>query len=128
MKSLEDLEGAFDSGLQVWESDIVEKHAHVMGHKIVREVRRETPVISGNLRRRFFFRVEKRRKDVVIVISNDVDYAAPVNYGHRIVRAKKTVGMKKGRYMLEKGIETYKNTYLADDIQGMLDDLKGAMR
>lgn len=128
MKSLEDMETAFDCGLTAWEAGIVEKHASVMGHKIVREIKRKTPVDTGTLRRRFFFRVEKRGKDLVIVIGNDVDYAGPVNNGHRIVRAKKTVGMKKGVHMLENGIETYKNTYLEDDVQGMLDDLKGALK
>ena len=128
MKSLEDLEIAFDCGLRAWESKIVEKHASVMGHKIVREVKRKTKVVTGNLRRRFFFRVEKRGKDTVIVISNDADYAGPVNNGHRIVRGGKTIGMFKGRHMLENGMETYNNAYLADDIQGMLDDLKGALK
>ncbi len=128
MKSLEDLETAFDCGPRAWESEIVEKYASVMGHKIVREIKRKTPVDTGNLRRRFFFRVEKRGRDTVIVISNDADYAAPVNNGHRIVRGGKTMGMFKGHHMLEKGIETYKNTYLEDDIQGMLDGLKGALK
>ena len=128
MKSLEDMEIAFDCGLRTWEAGTVEKHASVMGHKIVREIKRKTKVVSGNLRRRFFFRVERRGKDTVIVIYNDADYAAPVNNGHRIVRGGKTVGMFKGHHMLERGIETYKNTYLADDIQGMLDALKGALK
>lgn len=128
MRSLEDLERAFESGLTVWEKGIVKKRASVMGHKIVREVKRETPVNTGNLRRRWFFRLEERSGEIVIVISNDADYAAAVNNGHRIVRAKKTAGVVKGRHMLEKGIETYQSRYLKTDVEDMLQDLRQAMK
>jgi hypothetical protein len=128
VKTLEDLERAFESGLTVWEKEVLKKRASVMGHKIVREVKRETKVITGNLRRRWFFRLEERSGEMVIVISNDADYAAAVNNGHRIVRARKTVGMAKGRHMLEKGIETYQSKYLKDDVEGMLQDLRQAIR
>ncbi len=128
MRSLEDLEIAFASGLTAWESGIVEKRASVMGHKIIREIKRRTPVDTGNLRRRFFFRIEKRGKDIFIIICNDADYAALVNNGYRIVRGKKTVGMKKGRHMLEAGIQVYKDAYLDEDIRGMLAELRGKMK
>lgn len=128
MKTLEDLERAFESGLSAWEKEIVKKHASVMGHKIVREVKRHTPVITGNLRRRWFARVEERNGEVVIVISNDADYAAAVNNGHRVVRAKKTVGFVKGRHMLETGLQTYQDAYMKQDVEEMLKALGGAMR
>ena len=107
MKSLEDLEDVFQAGIDAWENDIVYTHASVMGHKIVREIKRLTPVDTGNLRRRWFFRVDKATGDVIIWISNDAEYAPHVNNGHRIVRAKKTVGKTKGRHMLEKGMQEY---------------------
>lgn len=128
MKSLEDLEMAFDRGLNAWEQDIVEAHAKKMAAKVVGEVKRETKVQTGNLRRRWDGRAEKRSDGADIIITNDADYAAAVNDGHRIVSHGKTVGYKEGRHMLETGIANYQNTYLKDDLQGMVDDLGKKMR
>ena len=128
MKSLEDLEMAFDRGLNAWEQDIVEAHAKKMAAKVVGEVKRETQVQTGNLRRRWDGRVEKRSDGADIIITNDADYAAAVNDGHRIVSHGKTVGYKEGRHMLETGIANYQNTYLKDDLQGMVDNLGKKLR
>lgn len=128
MKSLEDLEDAFESGLRAWEEEIVKKRAAAMGMKIIREIKMLTKVITGNLRRRWFFTVEVRDGEIVIWISNDAEYAAPVNYGHRIVRGGKTVGKTQGKFMLEEGIQTYQDTYMQQDVEDMLNDLKGAMK
>ena len=128
MRTLEELDTALRSGLRAWESAIVERHAARMGQKVVREVKRKTKVVTGNMRRRWFSHVEKRGRDVNIIISNDADYAPYVNNGHRIVRGGRTVGMAAGKHMLEDGIMAYRENYLADDVGAMLDDLKGAMR
>lgn len=128
MKSLEDLEYAFESGLMAWEEEIVRKRAAAMGMKIIREIKRLTPHITGNLKRRWFFRVEVQDGELVIWVSNDAEYAAPVNYGHRIVRGGKTVGKTQGKHMLEKGIQTYQDIYMQEDVEAMLNDLKGAMK
>lgn len=128
MRSLEDLERAFDRGLNAWESGIVAEHAEKMGKKIVREVKRETKVVTGNLRRRWDSRVEARSDGADIIIENDAEYAEPVNNGHRVVRGGRTVGYAEGRHMLEKGIAAYQNVYLKDDLQGMVDDLGKKMR
>lgn len=128
MKSLEDLEDAFESGLMAWEEEIVKKRAAAMGMKIIREIKKLTPHITGNLKRRWFFRVEEKDGKLVIWVSNDAEYAAPVNYGHRIVRGGKTVGKTTGKHMLEKGIQTYQDTYMQEDVEAMLNDLKGAMK
>lgn len=128
MKSLEDLEMAFDRGLNAWEQEIVETHAKKMAVKVVGEVKRETKVQTGNLRRRWDGRAEKRSDGADIIITNDADYAAAVNDGHRIVSHGKTVGYKEGRHMLEIGITNYQNAYLKDDLQGMVDDLGKKMR
>lgn len=128
MKSLEDLEDAFESGLQAWEEEIVRKRAKVMAMKIIREIKRLTPHITGNLKKRWFFKIEEREGELVIWISNDVEYAAPVNYGHRIVRGGKTVGKTQGKFMLEEGIQTYQDTYMQQDVEDMLNDLKEAMK
>ena len=128
MKSLEDLERAFDRGLSDWENKIVVKHARVIGKKVEREIKRLTPVQSGNLRRRWFSEVSRKTNDVAITISNDADYAPHVNYGHRVVRGGKTVGHVEGQHMLEKGMQIYQDTYLKADIDAMLEDLKGALK
>lgn len=128
MNSLEDLERAFDRGLAAWEQDIVAVHAEKMAQKVVREVKRETNVVSGNLRRRWDSRVEKKSDGADIILTNDADYAAPVNNGHRIVSHGKTVGYKEGRHMLEMGIATYQNNYMKDDLQDMVTDLGKKMR
>lgn len=128
MKSLEDLERAFDRGLNAWEKDIVVSHAEKMAQKVVREVKRKSPVQTGNLRRRWDGHAEKRSDGADIIISNDAEYAAAVNNGHRIVSHGRTVGYKEGRHMLETGIAAYQNVYMKDDLQGMVDDLGKRMR
>lgn len=128
MKSIEDMERAFERGLNAWEQDIVAAQAKKMGAKAVREVKRGTQVITGNLRRRWDSRVEKRSDGADIIITNDADYAAPVNNGHRIVSHGETVGYKEGRHMLETGIANYQDAYLKGDIQEMADALKEKMR
>jgi len=128
MKSLEDLERAFDRGLNAWEGAIAEKRAMQMGQKCVREVKRETPHITGNLKRRWRSRVEKQGGDIQVIIENDVEYAPYVNNGHRIVRGGKTVGFKEGKHMLEEGIAAYQDNYMKDDLQAMADDIGKAMR
>lgn len=128
MKSLEDLERAFDRGLNAWEQDIVVSHAERMAQKAVREVKRETKVRTGNLRRRWDGHAEKRSDGADIILTNDAEYAAPVNNGHRIVSHGRTVGYKEGRHMLEKGIAAYQNVYMKDDLQAMVDDLGKKMR
>lgn len=128
MKSLEDLERAFDRGLNAWEKDIVVSHAEKMAQKVVREVKRKSPVQTGNLRRRWDGHAEKRSDGADIIISNDAEYAAAVNNGHRIVSHGRTVGYKEGRHMLETGIAAYQNVYMKDDLQAIVDDLGKRMR
>lgn len=128
MKSLEDLERAFDRGLNAWESGNVLKQANRMGQKVVRCIKRKTPVDTGNLRRRWTSDAEKQGNDIVITVSNDADYAAPVNDGHRIVSHGKTVGKQDGHHMLEKGIDEYKNTYLSEDLDTMVEALNQKMK
>lgn len=128
MKSLEDLERAFDKGLNAWEGGIAEKRAAQMGQKCVREVKRNTPHITGNLKRRWRSRTQRQDGDLQAIIENDAEYAPYVNNGHRIVRGGKTVGYQEGRHMLEQGIASYQNHYMKDDLQAMADDLGKAMK
>lgn len=128
MKSLEDLERAFDRGLNAWESSIAQKRAMQMGQKCVREIKRNTPHITGNLKRRWRSRVQADAGDLKIHLENDAEYAPYVNNGHRIVRGGQTAGYQEGRHMLEKGVSAYQETYLHADLEAMVEDLKKAMK
>lgn len=128
MKSLEDLERAFDRGLNAWEREIVTKQAQKMGQKLVKSVKSKTPVITGNLRRRWTSEVNARKGDTLIGLLNDAEYAACVNNGHRLVFHGKTIGKIDGKHMLERGIEEYKSRYLKDDLEGMVQALNGKMK
>ncbi len=129
MKGLEDLERAFDRGLNAWESGIAQKQAARMGTKCVREIKRLTPVITGNLRRRWRSRAEAVKGEVRIILENDADYAAVVNNGRREVDGSgETTGYKGGKHMLEKGIAAYREQYMADDLAGMAEALREGMK
>ncbi len=128
MRSLEDLEAALEHGLSAWKNEIVVKHARRMGMKVVKLVKKGTPVDTGNLRRRWRARVDTETGKILIWVENDAEYAAAVNDGHRIVRARKTVGFANGRYMLEKGIQAYKAGQMPQDVQAMFDDLRKALK
>lgn len=128
MRTLEDLERAFERGLRSFEQQIVERNAHRMGEKIVREVARKTPVRYGYLQRNWFEKVEHREGDTEIYVYNNLEYAEPVNNGHRIVKGGQTVGYADGHFMLERGIETYQTNDMQRDMERMLRDLREAMR
>lgn len=128
MRSLEDLERVFSRGLKAWEKDIMVRESKKIGQKAIREIKKLTPVDTGNLRRRWFCRVRPGSREIIIWLANDADYAAMVNNGHRIARAKKTAAWKDGHYMLEKGVNAYKVNYLKQDIDNMYQKLKEAMK
>lgn len=127
MRSLEDLEAMFAMGMTSWQKTIVMRHARIIGLKLVREAKRLTPVDTGNLRRHWFFKVEETG-DIRIWVLNDAEYAAYVNNGHRIVRGGHTVGFVQGKHMLEKAVDAYREKYMKQDVDAMLEDLRRAMR
>jgi len=127
MRTLEDLEAAFAAGLADWQKTIMVRHARIMGLKLVREAKRLTPVDTGNLRRRWFFRVEESG-GILIWVMNDAEYAAYVNNGHRIVRGAGTAGFVRGRHMLENAVDCYRENYMRQDVEAMLQDLRRAMQ
>lgn len=127
MKDFADLEKALESGLDVWQSSIMTAGAKRIGSYAVAEVKRLTPVRTGLLRRRWHARIDPGSGEIRIWIVNNTEYGPAVNYGHRIVRARKTVGKTRGAYMLENGIYNYKRNGLRRDIESMLDDLRRAL-
>lgn len=128
MRSLDDLQRAFEKGLDAWQEEIFLAEAKKIGARAAGEVRRLTPVDTGTLRRRWTARAEKTDGGVVIWIRNNTEYGPAVNYGHRIVRAGKTCGKTKGAHMLENGLYRYKRTMLREDIDRMLTRLREEFR
>ncbi|MDY3902448.1 HK97 gp10 family phage protein [Peptoniphilus sp.] len=62
---------------------------------------KNTPVDTGFLRESWNIDDVKKKGSVYeIEISNDVEYASYVEYGHRIVRGGNTLGWKDGVFML----------------------------
>lgn len=80
-------------------------------NEVIRETKRLTPVDTGTLRNAWQRENNGKFKQVVF---NVTAYAHHVEWGHRIVRGKKTVGFVKGRYMLHKGINRVKATFYKD--------------
>lgn len=68
--------------------------------------RRNTPVISGWLRRNWSVLPTKKTSDgIEKELINNADYASFYNYGHRIVnRNGETIGWVRGRFLLEKAM------------------------
>lgn len=80
-------------------------------NEVIRETKRLTPVDTGILRNAWQRENNGKFKQVVF---NVTSYANHIEWGHRIVRGKKTVGFVKGRYMLHKGISRVKVTFYKD--------------
>lgn len=80
-------------------------------NEVIRETKRLTPVDTGTLRNAWQRENNGKFKQVVF---NVTSYANHIEWGHRIVRGKKTVGFVKGRYMLHKGINRVKGTFYKD--------------
>ncbi len=127
MKDIADLEKALERGLSAWQKEIMDQEAKKIGEKAAAEVKKLTPVDTGKLRRSWRARIQRDGYGYTIWIYNNTVYGPAVNYGHRIVRGKKTVGKTKGVHMLETGIYNYKRVGMKNDIEGMLDRLRRAL-
>ena len=73
--------------------------------------KRLTPVDGGTLRGAW-----QRQNDGSFkqIIYNNTSYAAHVEWGHRVVKGKKTVGFAKGRKMLHKAMNRTKLSFYRD--------------
>lgn len=95
MHDLSELEKAFDRGLNAWEEEIVVNQAKKMGQRAADECAKLTKVVTGTMRRSWFYKIDHKNKQINIWISNPMEYAPHVNNGHRVVRAKKQLVMPK---------------------------------
>ena len=128
MRELDELEEVFRHASEEWENRIVERNANRMGTRAKDECKKITGVDTGTMRRSWFFRIDRKKGEILIWVSNPMEYAPYVNNGHRVVRAKKVVGYAPGKRWLEHGLENYRVHYMKEDVNRMLQELKGAMK
>lgn len=79
--------------------------------EVIKETKKMTPVDTGTLRSSW------RRKndgDFRQIIYNLSSYSSHVEFGHRIIRGKRVMGIVKGRRMLHKGIAKVRITFYKD--------------
>lgn len=84
------------------------------------KVKEKTPVKTGHLRREWHVgEIVKRGHEYYIEVYNNVEYAEPVEYGHRLGRS----GFKKGAHMMQvslKEVERQLPAYLRTWMNGFL--------
>ena len=78
-----------------------ERFLMMKAEEVIKETKENTPVDSGTLRAGWHRENDGSFRQVVY---NNTSYANHIEYGHRVVRGKKTVGFAKGRRMLHKGV------------------------
>ena len=84
--------------------------AKSLGTNLEKLVIKSTPVITGTLRRNWKTKGFKIANGYQVTVLNQTEYAPYVEYGHRIVRNKKTIGFVKGRYMLTRATQKIRET------------------
>lgn len=91
--------------------------------ELVGQVKLDTPVDKGRLRRAWRMTATTATKEVVeIEVSNPVEYAEYVEYGHRIRnRSGKVVGYQAGVFMLDKNVRALNQT-IEKDLEKYIDD------
>lgn len=108
-----------------------EKIAQSAGTSLLAKTIKKTPVMTGNLKRNWSVRKQKLPDGYEVIVFNQTEYAAYVEYGHRIsktrnIRKKKKSkskhesvtknsqnnhsGFVKGRFMLTKSTEEVLST------------------
>lgn len=107
-KVLKDYRNSMGKFKRVTDEIFMEAVYEVAG-RVFRATVKNTPVDTGFLRESWNIDDVKKKGNVYeIEISNDVEYASYVEYGHRIVRGGNTLGWKDGVFMLtisEKNLE-----------------------
>ena len=107
-KVLKDYRNSLGKFKRVTDEIFMEAVYEVAG-RVLRATVKNTPVDTGFLGESWNIDDIKKKGSVYeIEISNDVEYAGYVEYGHRIVRGGNTLGWKDGVFMLtisEKNLE-----------------------
>ena len=80
-------------------------------NETIRDTKRYTPVDTGTLRNAWQRQNGGAFKQIIY---NNTSYAAHIEWGHRVVRNKKTVGFVRGRKMLHKAMNRTKLSFYRD--------------
>ncbi len=88
-----------------------EKFLKKKANEVIRETKKLTPVDTGTLRNSWQRTNGGNFKQIVY---NNAKYASHIEFGHRIIRGKRVVGIVKGRYMLHKGVNRVRITFYKD--------------
>lgn len=83
----------------------------VKANETVGKAKKLTPVDTGTLRNAW---QRQNGGSFKQIIYNNTSYAAHVEWGHRVVRGKKTVGFARGRKMLHKAMNRTKLSFYKD--------------
>lgn len=101
-------------GLDKWEKQLAEaidkqypeefrKMVIGLAVQLEEKVKERTPVQTGHLRREWHIgEIQKRSNEYYIEVYNNVEYAEPVEYGHRTRGGK---GFQKGAHMMELSLQ-----------------------
>lgn len=106
----------FRKELSAMLDDIIDIDIKILNRAVnegVRVAKQNTNVVSGFMRKswRSAPAVKAKRGGVTKSMVNTADYAAFVNYGHRLVNdAGETIGWVNGQFMLEKAISKVNKT------------------
>lgn len=92
------LESLRDQIARVDYDTFIKQQAMQLALRLIALTKEKTPVDTGNLRRNWNMgTVEKVGNEYIVTVSNNVDYASFVEYGHRNKNHTRWV---RGRYML----------------------------
>ena len=80
-------------------------------NEVIRETKKLTPVDTGTLRNSW---QRKNGGSFRQIVYSSVSYSQFVEFGHRIIRKKRVVGIVRGRHMLHKGINRVRMTFYRD--------------
>jgi hypothetical protein len=99
------------------------------GQVALNKVKRLTPKKTGNLKRNWqLSNIKRKGKSFTIELSNNTEYAPFIEYGHRVVIHGKTVGYRRGNFMLKKTVDAVQKTFYKNAGQALeeaLDDILG---
>lgn len=87
------------------------KFLMMKAEEAIKETKENTPVDTGTLRNAW---QRENGGSFRQIIFNNVKYSSFIEYGHRVVRGKKTVGFVKGRRMLHRGIAKVRMNFYRD--------------
>ena len=89
------------------------------GDEVVADTQLSTPVLTGNLRRSWTrSNVEKTGDTYKVECGTNIDYAEPVEYGHRVGKS----GFVKGQFMLTNAVKK-KEKELPGDMEDLINDI-----